>query len=216
MKQLLIYDLDGTLVDTREDITCAVNHMLKAMKRIPLSQEEVRRLVGRGLHQLIQGCLKTPEMKEIEKGAKLYRDYYRRHMLDYSRLYPGVGEFLEHFKDRRQAVITNKPNPFSRDILEGLGVAHYFAEIIPGDSTYAKKPSPEAIHFLLEKESIEKDAAVLIGDSAVDIETGRNAQVLTVVVRQGFSTESELQAVHPDEMVADFFELLTLAKKEKW
>ena len=101
MKSLIIYDLDGTLVDTREDIARAANHMLEQMGHPAISVEEVSRHVGRGLQSLIRGCLKSEDPKAVEKGSKIYRDHYARHMLDSSRLYPGTREVLDYFKERK-------------------------------------------------------------------------------------------------------------------
>ncbi len=134
MKRLIIYDLDGTLADTREDIARAANYMRRQMGKTPLSVEQISRFVGRGVHALIQGCLETDDERAVEKGIKVYRTYYGEHMLDSTRLYPGAVETLEYFKDRFQAVITNKPNPFSFELLKALGTADYFFEIIPGNS----------------------------------------------------------------------------------
>jgi len=176
MKSLIIYDLDGTLVDTREDIARAANHMLEQMGRRRMATEEVCRQVGRGLFALIQGCLETEDPEALSKGAKIYRDYYARHMLDSSRLYPGALEILDYFKDRKQAVITNKPNPFSYELLKAL----------------------------------------FVGDSRVDIETGRNAGVETVVLTHGFGTLDELQSASTAGIFNSFHELLQAARKKGW
>jgi len=214
--KLLIYDLDGTLVNTREDIVRAANHMLQQMGQSGISAEEVSSYVGKGLYFLIKGCLKTEDAKKIEKGSKIYRDHYAAHMMDHSSLYPGAREILEYFKNKKQAVITNKPNPFSYQMLKALGVADYFVEIVAGDSDYPKKPDPGAVLAMMQKENVLPGETVFIGDSAIDIQTGRNAGIKTVVVTHGFSGEDELKLARPDAMVRDFSELLELARKENW
>ncbi len=216
MKRLIIYDLDGTLVDTREDIAAAANHMLARMNGKTLSAEEVSRYVGRGLQALIQGCLGTEDPKTLEKGSKIYRDYYARHMLDSSRLYPGAREVLDYFKERKQAVITNKPNPFSYELLKALGASDYFFEIIPGNSGHPKKPDPGAISHLMKAQKAGPAETLFIGDSLIDIETGRNAGVETVVLTHGFGTPDELQSAAPAAIFENFGELLQEAKKRKW
>jgi phosphoglycolate phosphatase len=216
MKRLIVYDLDGTLVDTLEDIACAANHMLRIMQAPAVSPQEVRRHVGRGMHELVKGCLKTEELKRIEYGVKVYCAYYARHMLDHSRLYPGAQAVLDHFKQRQQAVITNKPTPFSHDILKALGVANYFAEIIAGDSGYPKKPDPTSVLSIMKKGLITPTEALLVGDSPIDIEMGRNAGVLTVSITHGLADEDELASAAPDVMVRNFEELLELAKRQEW
>ena len=216
MKRLILYDLDGTLVDTRLDIAQAANHMLQQLRAPALPVEAVCRFVGRGVHQLVSGCLHTDDPALIEEGVRIYRAHYTEHLLDSSRLYPGVREVLEHFKTRRQAVITNKPNPYSRQILIGLGVADYFLEIIAGDSPYPKKPDPSAVLALMEQERLTPTETCIVGDSSIDVETGRLAGVFTIGVAQGFSDDEELAAASPDAMVRDFHELLSVAKREGW
>lgn len=215
-KQLVIYDLDGTLVDTRKDIAEAANHLRQTMNLPPLAENEVRHFVGRGLHYLIKSLLGTEDAKAVEKGAKIYREYYRGHMLDHSRLYPGAADLLKYFSDRKQAIMTNKPNPFSRDMLTRLGVADSFMEIIAGDSVYPKKPDPSAVRFLMERAGSRKEETLFIGDSLIDIETSRKAGIPIVVVLHGFSNRHELESGRPDAVVKDFQALLKLAKKEGW
>ena len=216
MKRLIIYDLDGTLVDTKEDISRAANHMLSQLHLPPLASQEICRYVGRGLHNLIKGCLQTDDPRRIEQGTKSYRAYYAAHLLDHSRLYPGAQEALEYFKSRAQVVITNKPNPYSREILMGLGVAGYFIEIVAGDSAYPKKPDPAAVRSVMERAQAAPEETLMVGDSPIDIETGRNAGVLTVGIAQGFADDHELQAASPDVLIRNFTELLTLVRQRRW
>ena len=215
-KRLIIYDLDGTLADTREDIALAVNHMLREMKCPALAQDRIAGYVGHGLHHLVKSCLKTEDPKQIEKGSKIYRRYYGEHMLDHTRLYPGAREVLDYFKERIQAVITNKPSPFSKDMLHALGVADYFSEIVGGDDGLPKKPNPAAMLAIMKRDEIPPAETLFIGDSRIDIETGRNAGVATVVVTHGFAGEDELKSAKPDGLFKDFRELLAAAKKEGW
>ena len=216
MKRLIIYDLDGTLVDTKEDIAHAVNQMLGEFSAPLLSVEEVASHVGKGLRQLIEDCLKTHDPEQIERGMQIYRTYYRAHLLDNTGLYPGARQVLDYFKERKQAVITNKPNPYSKEILQALGVNSYFVEIIAGDSIYGRKPDPASVKMLLAREGVSREDALLVGDSPIDVETGRNAGVFTVGVAQGFSSEEELISAGPDEMVDSLMEFLELAKKRGW
>ena len=216
MKQLILYDLDGTLVDTLEDIAQAANHMLREMHAPTLPPSDVRRYIGHGLHELVKGCLKTDDPASIERGSKIYRAYYTTHLVDHSRLYPGAQEVLEHFKSRRQAVITNKPNPYASDILRALGVAGYFFEVVGGNSAYPKKPHPGSLLAIMERAKAAPQETVFIGDSPVDIETGRQAGVLTVCVTHGFSDAHEIRAAAPDVMVDSFPDLLALAAREGW
>jgi len=215
-KRLVIYDLDGTLVDTGEDIAQAANYMLQEMAVPPLSLEKVRQLVGKGLHDLVQRCLQTTDEAAIARGLQLFGDYYGHHLVDHSRLYPGVKETLEYFQARSQAVVTNKPQPFAGDLLIQLDIAGYFREIVAVGGGYPKKPDPTAIRSLMGREGIRDQETLFIGDSLIDIETGRNAGVLTVIVTHGFADYHEVVAAQPDALVGNFHELLTLAKVRRW
>ena len=216
MKRLVLYDLDGTLVDTLEDLTAAANHMLRILQAPPVSSHEVRRAVGRGVHELVRSCLKHEDPKRLAYGVDVFRAYYARHLLDHSHLYPGAQAVLEHFKGRHQAVITNKPEPFSREILERLGVAGYFVEVIGGDAGLPKKPDPAAVMALMQRHGTAPAETLLIGDSPIDVETGRNAGVLVVGVAHGLTDGPELAAARPDALVTNFQELLARAGQEGW
>lgn len=216
MKRLILYDLDGTLVDTLQDITIAANHMLAQLCLPALTADEVKPFVGRGVLELIARCLNTDGSDAIDHGMHVYRAYYGQHLMDHSRLYPGARELLEHFTPRLQGVVTNKPNPYSTQLLEGLGVAGYFLEIIGGEGTYPRKPSPAGVQALMARAQAAADDTVFIGDSAVDVETGRRAGIMTVTVGHGLGDESELRAAQPDRFVADFAELLALVREEAW
>ena len=216
MKKLVIYDLDGTLVDTREDIVRAAQHMVRTMNAPELSFDEVCGYVGWGLHDLVGKCLKSSDRKKIEEGAGIFREHYQAHMLDFSRLYPGAREVLDYFRGRAQAVITNKPNPFSEQILKALGVADYFLEIVPGNSPYPKKPDPKALFSVMEKAGSDARGTLFVGDSLIDIETGRNACVETVVMSHGFMAEQELRSGQPDFLIHSFLELMELAGQKGW
>ncbi len=215
-KQLIIYDLDGTLVDTAKDIAQAANHMLRELNAKAVSRREISRYVGKGLHHLIKNCLKTEDQKQIEKGAKIYRQFYAEHLMDHSKLYPGALQFLDYFKSRKQAVMTNKPNPFSEDILKALGVSDYFTAIVAGDSQHPKKPDASALFWLMDQQKIEPAAALLVGDSPIDIETARNAGIEAAVLSHGFADEDEIKSARPDYRAADFEGLLRLAKEKGW
>lgn len=216
MKRLIIYDLDGTLADTREDISRSANHMRGQLGLPPLPREEICRFVGLGLKQLVENCLGTGDSVRVEEGMKIYRAFYTEHLLDNTVLYPSVTEVLEHFRGRTQAVVTNKPDPYSRDILTALGVAGYFAEIIAGNSGYAKKPDPASLMALMEKEKALPDQTLLVGDSPVDIQTGARAGVHTIAVAQGFVPREELESAGPHALVEDFSELLELVRARGW
>ncbi len=216
MKRLIVYDLDGTLVDTLQDITNAANFMLAQMQAQPLMADQVRRFVGRGMYQLVGDCLGTEDPERIAEGMRIYRAYYHEHLVDHSKLYPGALEALNYFSSRTQVVISNKPNPYSADLLKALGVSGFFMAVIGGDSPYPRKPDPASLKAMMGRAAASCDEALVIGDSPVDVETGRRAGVLTVAVTHGLADREALMAAAPDFLVASFKVLLRVAKKQGW
>jgi phosphoglycolate phosphatase len=216
MKKLILYDLDGTLADTRRDIINGVRHALKILKGPDLTDDEIKDCVGTGLHALIKQVFRTEDEKLADQGSRLYREHYKKHMLDHTKLYPGALEFLEYFKDRKQAVITNKPNPFSSQILAALGVAHFFTAILAGDNGLPFKPDPAAIRHLMEETNATAKEVIFVGDSPIDIQSARNAEVEVVTLSHGFASEATLQEAKPDHIVRDFAQLLRLAQEKGW
>ena len=213
-KRLILYDLDGTLVDTRRDIADSANHVrvMNGLKR--LDDEEIWPWVGQGLTHLIRRCLATEDHKLIAQGAKTYRSYYKKHMLDKSALYPGAREFLELFRGKNQAVITNKPNPFAVKLLQELFISRYFFRVIAGDSEFPHKPDTASTLALMKLAKVSANEVLWVGDSPVDIQTARTAGVDVVVLSHGFVERAKLKAAKPDGLFKDFRELVNFAKKE--
>ncbi|MBI4372532.1 MAG: HAD-IA family hydrolase [Candidatus Omnitrophica bacterium] len=219
MIKLLIYDLDGTLIDSRRDIANAVNWALKELGLKEIQMEKIISFVGRGVTDLMRNVLTETLGGEGSAGAthaspllrrsiKLYRGRYAEHLLDETQLFPSVRAVLEHFKGRKQGVITNKPAGFSQEILLRLGVEAYFFRMIGGDQEFAKKPSPEPVFEMMKSAQVSSDETVLIGDSTIDIETARNAKVKVIAAAYGFENKAGLENLRPDFMVNDFSELI--------
>lgn len=215
-RRLIVYDLDGTLVDTLEDITASANHMLQQLQRPSVPAHLIRGYIGRGLAQLVRACLATDDPELLARGTKIYRAHYTQHLLDRTRLYPDARAVCEFFRPKRQAVITNKPDPYSRDILTALGLAPFFCDIIAGDARYPKKPDPTSLLALMQTEGVTGQETVFVGDSPIDIEAGRRAGVLTVALTHGFTDLKDLQAARPDVLVDSFAHLIQLAQAQDW
>lgn len=216
LRRLIVYDLDGTLVDTLEDIAASANHMLRELQRPAVPAHVIRGYIGQGLAQLVRACLATDDADALARGTTIYRAYYTQHLLDRTRLYPDARRACEFFQPKRQAVITNKPDPYSRDILTALGLAPFFCDIIAGDARYPKKPDPTSLLALMQTEGVVGQETVFVGDSPIDIEAGRKAGVMTVALTHGFTDLKDLQAAHPDVLVDSFEQLIQIAQRQGW
>ena len=210
MIQLIIYDLDGTLIDSRRDIVNAVNWTLNELGLKELRPERISSFVGNGVTNLMRETLQeaTPvPAGYLNRAIKIFRKRYGGHLLDTTRLYPAVRKVLEFFKERKQAVMTNKPEGFSRVIVQGLGIDSYFFRIVGGDQGFPKKPDPAAVRDILNSIRVSPEETILVGDSATDIETGRNAGVVTAAVTYGFGKREEIESARPDFILEDLEEL---------
>jgi phosphoglycolate phosphatase len=208
--RLLVFDLDGTLVDSKQDLALSVNAMRKEMGLPPLTLELISSYVGHGVTLLVRRSLGTLATDpKVEKGLAFFLDYYRQHMLDNTTPYPGVTEALEKLKGHKMAVLTNKPVNFSREMISRLGFAPHFSYVYGGNSFAQKKPDPVGLHKLMEDLQVSASETVMVGDSDTDILTGRNAGVLTCGVTYGFGAET-LEKVPPDLIIDDMRELPSL------
>jgi len=203
----LIFDLDGTLIDSKLDLALAVDATLAEMGCPALPHEQIFGYVGRGAPMLIQRALGdgTSEL-ESQRALQFFLAYYREHMLDNTVAYPGVREGLQKLAGFQMAVLTNKPVRFSRDILEGLGLAGYFEYIYGGNSFERKKPDPMGIQILLRDFGATPREAMLIGDSEVDVLTARNANTWACGVTYGLGS-ARLADYPPDILVDSLVEL---------
>jgi phosphoglycolate phosphatase len=204
---LLIFDLDGTLADTKADLTAAVNHALERLGLPPLPMEQVCRYVGDGVQTLLSLAVGPDHLDAVEAGVRFFREYYAAHLLDHTRLYPGVRETLEHFREKRKAIVTNKPLEFTVRILRGLETEGYFEMVLGGDSTVKRKPHPEPARRVLSATGVESQVAAVIGDSPADIEMAKQAGIYSVAVTYGFRPAADLQAAEPDLLLDDLREL---------
>lgn len=205
--RVLIFDLDGTLIDSKLDLAHSVNAMLEHMGRAPLAHELVYSYVGNGAPMLVRRALGNGVTDaECETGLKHFLAYYREHMLDNTVTYPGVREGLDRLKGKAMAVLTNKPVRFSEEIVSGLGLSSYFKFIYGGNSFERKKPDPMGVEVILRDLAAPPSDAMMVGDSDVDIRTARNAGIWACGVSYGLGTEG-LRAHPPDIMLDNLAEL---------
>jgi phosphoglycolate phosphatase len=200
---LLIFDLDGTLIDSKLDLAHAVNATRGHMGMPALEYERVYSYVGNGAPVLIRRVLGEDATEaQVQEALEFFLEYYGEHKLDYTTLYPGVRESLDRLRDAglRMAVLTNKPVRISRAILDGLGIGGHFRQVYGGNSFDFKKPHPIGVETLIQECGASRERTMMVGDSSVDIQTARNAQVKSCGVTYGFQPES-LRNVPPDLVV---------------
>jgi phosphoglycolate phosphatase len=206
--KLVIFDLDGTLIDSRLDLVHSVNAALRHIGRPELPEDVIASYVGDGAPILIQRALggETVDESLVRKGLEFFLSYYREHKLDHTTVYPGIAEALAAIQNwqngvpRKMAVLSNKPVVPSRAIVEALGLGPFFSQVYGGNSFPTKKPDPEGVRTLLEENGARPDQAVIVGDSHVDIRTGRNASLHTIGVTYGFAPHT-LADDPPDVLV---------------
>ena len=198
----LIFDLDGTLIDSKQDLIRSVNAMLAVTGREPLHEDTVSSYIGHGAPRLVARALGNGATEEeCERALKFFLTHYDEHKLDSTHAYPGVAEALEKLRDFPMAVLTNKPVRVSRKILEGLGLANYFRAVYGGNSFETKKPDPLGAKKILEELSAAPPHALMVGDSEVDVQTARNAGTLAAAVNYGFGTHD--RAAYPADIYLD-------------
>jgi phosphoglycolate phosphatase len=207
---LLIFDLDGTLIDSKLDLAHSVNAARKYMGLDPISHDLVSTYIGNGAPVLIRRVLGPDATDEqVAKTLDYFIRYYTEHCLDNTSLYPGVKEALDRLSAQhgvRMAVLTNKPVRISNHIVKGLGCSDHFFRIYGGNSFDRKKPDPIGVEKLLSESGVSRKDAVMVGDSAVDVRTARNANIRACGVTYGFQPET-FAAEPPDFVVDDLGEL---------
>jgi phosphoglycolate phosphatase len=204
---LIVYDFDGTLVDTLDDIALSVNLTLQELGQPTLDNEAIKTCVGNGVAMLMTRALSGTDLKDIDLAVRLFRKHYADHLLDNSGFYPNCLETIAFFSSRKQAICSNKPEDFVRKILAGLDCLSPFPSIIGGDSFKTRKPDPEGLNHLLARHRVSPDETVMVGDSHVDIETGKNAGVHTCAVTYGMGDRDAIKALKPDWTIDDISEL---------
>ena len=220
--RLLVFDLDGTLIDSRLDLIHSVNAMLRHLERPELDGDVIASYVGDGAPTLVRRALgDTDDEVLLREAMEYFLVYYRQHKLDHTTVYEGIPEVLARLANssngvestgvqpngvppngvqRQMAVLSNKPVNPSRDIVRALGLGDFFVCVYGGNSFTTKKPDPLGVRTIMQETGVAADEALIIGDSAVDVLTGRNAGLWTCGVTYGFAPHS-LEEVTPDVLV---------------
>lgn len=207
----LIFDLDGTLVDTQADLAAAANYMLEKLDLPPQPVEQVGSYIGHGARALVERVLGPAHAHQTAHGFDLFMQYYAEHLVDQSVVYPGIDQVLVAAQSQGMvlSVLTNKPEALSRGILSGLGLTPFFGRLAGGDTLPTKKPNPHGVVSLQRLAEISLAETLLIGDSSIDMETGQRAGVATCGVRWGFDPEG-LPQYAPEFIVDSAEELLVV------
>lgn len=210
--RLLLFDLDGTLIDSEKDLAASVNAMLRHFGRKELPLEVIDTYIGDGAPMLIRRALGDPAHAAIvQEALNFFLHHYREHKLDTTLPYAGIPEALQQISNfdglkRELAVLTNKPVRASRDILAGLGLSQYFFQTYGGNSFETKKPDPLGAQTLMNEVGVQPEETIMVGDSEVDVLTARNAGLWSVGVTYGFAPHT-LERTHPDILVDTVEEL---------
>jgi phosphoglycolate phosphatase len=207
---LLIFDFDGTLADSIPAAVLAIQAMIADLGLPYKSQEEINRYVGYGEVPLVSGSIGGDEPELLRRAMEVYFKHYIEEGIKTIPLYPRILEFLEYFKSKPKIIVSNKKDDFIRMILNNHNLTAYFAEILGGDTAPCLKPDPCVINRILTEYKLPPERALFIGDMTVDIETGKNAKILTCGVTYGFDGREKLIAHHPDFLVDDLLELKNL------
>jgi phosphoglycolate phosphatase len=205
----LVFDLDGTLIDSRRDITTAINRMRAELGLPALELEAVVTMVGEGARLLVERALGPGFTSgQVDHALARYLDLYRDVCLEQTRLYPGIGEMLVRLAERYPlALLSNKGEALSRRVLDGLGLTPFFREILGGDSLPTRKPDPTGLRVLAERLGLPVERLMLVGDTWIDAETAHNAGSAFALVEWGFPRPPKLEDVRADLKVARAEEL---------
>ncbi len=195
---LLVFDLDGTLVRSGDDLAASVNYTLEKLQLPVLPPETVWGFVGDGVRTLVQRALGSAGGAYLDRAMDLFASHYAEHLLDRTSLYEDVTFVLDHFEAKKKVIVTNKLMRFATQIANGLGIASRFLEIVGEDSTPFKKPDPRLLQVVMGKWGAAPEGTVVIGDGVNDIRLAQNAGAWSCAFLNGITGREKLIALEPD------------------
>lgn len=208
--QTLIFDLDGTLIDSASDVVDSVHFALREMGAPLVRYEEIKKAIGPGRDTFFKTIFPDGGKKASNRFITIFRDYYWEHCLDQTVLYPGIAQVLSSIKNQKLAVASNKPRMFIEKILVGLGIWDRFHYVVGPEDVKAAKPDPEMIEKILKLCDGLPEETLLIGDTDKDMMAGQAAGVRVCGVRYGYGDPDDLESQQPDIMVDRPEELLSV------
>ncbi len=209
----VVFDLDGTLIDSRADLAQAVNHMLRTLRLPQLSVETVTGYIGEGARMLVKRALGPEHEHRLEEGLTIFMAYYGAHLLEHTQLYPGIAEMLRQLKQDAVvlSVLSNKPTAMSRAILNGLGVLSLFDAVLGGDSFSTRKPDPAGLEHVRRRAGTSPHKLLVVGDSMIDLRTARAAGLDFCGVSWGFG-RAGLKAAGAQRIITNPADLLAIVR----
>ena len=216
-KKVILFDLDGTLVDSAPDLALALNHTLERMGRAPFGTETIRTWVGNGAKTLVERGLSGSSVvddaidaADTARALEIFLEYYARNLCVDTETYPGVADTLCRLKAKgyRLVLVTNKPYAFIHPLLEGLEIGELFELCLGGDSLERRKPDPMPLRHVCDTLGVAPDACVMVGDSKNDIVAAQSAAMQSIGVSYGYNYGEPIASCGPDRVVGEFAELL--------
>lgn len=208
---LIIFDLDGVIIDSARDLVSAAQHSLKQVGSSDPGFAFIRRCIGGGARSLLLHSLDEDKKDRVDEAMSIFRDYYERNCVTETVLYPGVNDVLTFYSGHKHlALATFKIRAATQRILAQLDVSNYFDAIVTADDVQHPKPDPECINSLLQRLGHSPDEAILVGDTPTDIDTAKNAGIASCAVLYGIGTREDLFAAKPDFIVENILELTSI------
>lgn len=215
--RLILFDLDGTLVDSVPDLAWCAGRMMQDLGLPEPGEEAARRWVGNGVERFVKRVLSgemnaEPDPDLFARGLEVFQQLYARHISDRSVLYPGVVEALERLAATQihLACVTNKPEPFTSDLIAAMGLDSYFELVVAGNTTARKKPDPMPLHYAADRFELEYAACLMVGDSSNDVVAARAAGFAVACVPYGYNHGADIRDADPDLVVDDLRQLAEL------
>lgn len=203
----IFFDVDGTLVDSRKDIVKSINYALRKLGVKEKPFESIVSYIGTGVKDLALKSLGPGKESLADEAVRIFSEYYVAHSADEASLYPHIEETLQYFKNKKKYILTNRYSRFADATLKGLGIRHYFEDIIGGDDENCLKPSACVMDNLADRIKFDKKSSIIVGDMDIDIMMGKNSGIKTCWVTYGLGKKKDMESLKPDYVIDDIVEL---------